>query len=64
MVTTVSRPDAPVYTLRSFVVEKGQPGVVQTAGAQSQEARVPQSRSNRPDTNPRVANDRRMEAGG
>jgi len=31
MVTTVSRPDAPVYILASFVVENGQPGVVQTA---------------------------------
>jgi alkaline phosphatase D len=26
MVTTVSRPDAPVYTFASFVVEDGRPG--------------------------------------
>jgi alkaline phosphatase D len=34
MVTTVSRPDAPVYTLASFVVEKGVPGAQQVGGAQ------------------------------
>jgi alkaline phosphatase D len=27
IVTTVSQPDAPVYTLASFVVENGRPGV-------------------------------------
>jgi alkaline phosphatase D len=34
MVTTVSRPDAPVYTLASFVVEDGVPGAQQVGGAQ------------------------------
>ena len=34
MVTTVSRPDAPVYTLASFVVEDGVPGAQQVGGVQ------------------------------
>ena len=38
MVTTVSRPDAPVYTLASFAVENGQPGIVQTAGTHRRHA--------------------------
>ena len=38
MVITVSRPVAPVYTLASFVVENGQPGIVQTAGTHRRHA--------------------------
>jgi alkaline phosphatase D len=55
MVTTVSRPDAPAYTLASFVVEIGEPGAQQISGAPSQEARLDQKGSRK--TNPRVAAD-------
>jgi hypothetical protein len=63
MVTTVSRRDAPVYTLVTFVVENGRPGAIQPGGAQSQEARASMNESSQPDTNPRLVADRRMEAG-
>jgi alkaline phosphatase D len=57
MVTTVSRPDAPVYTLASFVVEDGVPGAQQVGGAQepARAARQPTG------PNPRIAIDKRRE---
>jgi hypothetical protein len=64
MVTTVSRPDAPVYTLASFAVEDGIPGAIQLGGPQGQVASASRNESSQPDTNPRIAADRRMEAGG